>query len=369
MSFSRWSRMRWVLPSKSYLRGSRFFSSSVDDREEESVISSLLAYGRRKQLKSSTKATSFKSSDKLIGTHSPSETALYSKSNSYSLNPKVEKLYKRRRGKADAISDQPQTGIRDQPEIKNLMKMGKNSAKCYIISQEAADVLMKHIKKDLKEGDIIAEADPGPGILTKTILDQTNCEVVSYESNSCFSMHLRSELAGYGDRLKLSPLDLLKFYGYYVVSIKEICKDENSDKLNQLLKPLPSRDEQGVSSVKIVGSLSSAYYFRRLALSYTFQCCFFEDIFPDMYFYVPDIVYRQLMLSSQKVNCRKVRLPFIYYFDIKHLDDVPISCFYAGKTLTSKRHKGLQTMHLIKVSPKKNVHEIVSTSSLFMFNF
>ncbi|XP_068223345.1 dimethyladenosine transferase 2, mitochondrial [Palaemon carinicauda] len=335
----------WKCSMKSlYSRtGSRSMSSPVDDKENTSVISNLLVYERRKRLKSNPKDFN-------------DENGL--KERSKNVDRKTNYKY-------DSSNVQLNC---DQQNIMNLMKAVKFKNLCYIVRQDAADTLVKHLKRDLREGDVIAEANLGSGILTKTILEQTVHKVVGYEPNTEFLMYLRSEMNAYATRLELHCLDLFKFYWYYTINKREPDREEEADRLSQLLKPLHVKKQQE-SKVRIVASLSEMSFLHRLTLSYTFQCCFFEDIFPVLYLYVPDHVYEHLTSSSHNITSRRLRVPFLYYFDIEELDIAPGSSFYSPH-LRSKRFKNKEiNFHLMKITPKENVNEIAAKHELPTFHY
>ncbi|XP_064105097.1 dimethyladenosine transferase 2, mitochondrial-like [Macrobrachium nipponense] len=343
LNFKR-SLWRCSVKSLSSLTGSRYVSSPVDDKENNSVISDLLVYERRKQLKSNVKL----SNDDTNGEGEKKEMFTIKRE---------DKL-----GSGNVALNS------DQQRIINLMKAVKFKNLCYIVRQDAADTLVEHLKKDLREGDVIAEANLGPGVLTKTILEQTVHKVIGYEPNTEFLMHLRSEMTGYSGRLELLCLDLFKFYWYYTLNKREPEREGETDRLAQLLEPLLIKEEQA-SSVRIVASISEMSVLHKLTLSYTFQCCFFKDIFPILYLYVPDHVHEHLTSSSRNITSKRLTVPFAFYFDIEHLDTALNSSFYSPH-LRSKKFKNKEnTFHLMKITPRENVQEIVARHELPTFHY
>ncbi|XP_066986090.1 dimethyladenosine transferase 2, mitochondrial [Macrobrachium rosenbergii] len=334
---------RCSVKSLSSLTGSRYVSSPVDDKENNSVISDLLVYERRKQFKSNIKLSN------------------------EDTNVEVRKRDANSK-KRDKLGSGNVALNSDQQRIINLMKAVKFKNLCYIVRQDAADTLVEHLKKDLREGDVIAEANLGPGVLTKTILEQTVHKVIGYEPNTEFLLHLRSEMNGYADRLELHCLDLFRFYWYYTLNKREPEREGETDRLAQLLEPLLTKEGQE-SSVRIVASLSEMSVLHKLTLSYTFQCCFFKDIFPILYLYVPDHVHEHLTSLSRNITSKRLRVPFAFYFDVEHLDTAPNSSFYSPHLRSKKFKIKEKIFHLMKITPRENVHEIVAKHELPTFHY
>lgn len=330
----------------SSLSGSRF-SSPVDDKENASVISDLLVYERRRQLKKSLKTRENGGDSEVKKT-----------------------VVKRKVPETERQSNSSNRDDNSQAEIMNLMKVVKQKKCCYIIHQDAAETLVRHVKKDLREGDVIVEANLGAGILTSALLDQTHHKIIGYEPNMDFMSYLRSQHYHHASRLELHCLDLFRFYWYYAISKREPEREADPNRLAQLLNPLPIREGKEESPVKIVSSVCDTAFFHNLALSFTFQCCFYKNIFPVFYVFIPEGLYGHLTSYSRNIISRRLSFPLLYYFDLEHLDTAPKSNFYSPYFRKLKLKKNsVETFHLVKITPKPNVHEIVPKQELGNFHY
>ncbi|KAK7083585.1 hypothetical protein SK128_016238 [Halocaridina rubra] len=333
----------------SFLSGSRYVSSPSDDQENSSVICDLLVHERRKQTKKS-------SSKVLTPSPKPINTIEQSKN-----SPSDKKSRKINGNNIKTLNDF---------NIMSLMRAIKSKSTCYIVNENAANTLVRHLKKDLQPGDIIAEGNLGAGVLTKALLNFTNHRIIGYEPNTEFMMYLKSQFTAHASRLELHCLDIFKFYWYYTLNKREPEREGEADKLAQLLKPLPERNSEAASQVKIVSSVCDIAFFHRLALSFTFQCCFFKDVFPVFYLYIPKKIYEYFKKDSKHVVCRRLRLPFLYYFTVEHLDTAPRSHFYSSKVKRKKKNESdEECFHLVKISPKVDVSETIPLEQLEMFHY
>lgn len=249
-----------------------------------------------------------------------------------------------------------------------LLKKDNKSQMMYLLDQKSADRLVHHLLKDIKHGDVIAESHPGPGILTRTLLKETTNDIIAFEPQSSFASHLEeSLLPEYSSRLTISHLDLQKFYTYYVHGKKV----PEKDRLHDLLKLFPSNTEKFSSNVKMIGVVSDPKFFFRLTLSFVFQCCFFESIFPTLYLYVPYRLYSRISLSLGHFAYSKVGVPFQFYFSFDHLDSVPQTGFYPPYSLAAskKRRPEDDFLHLVKISANKDFFKKVPLEELESFHY
>lgn len=249
-----------------------------------------------------------------------------------------------------------------------LLKKDNKSQMMYLLDQKSADRLVHHLLKDIKHGDVIAESHPGPGILTRTLLKETTNDIIAFEPQSSFASHLEeSLLPEYSSRLTISHLDLQKFYTYYVHGKKV----PEKDRLHDLLKLFPTNTEKFSSNVKMIGVVSDPKFFFRLTLSFVFQCCFFESIFPTLYLYVPYRLYSRISLSLGHFAYSKVGVPFQFYFSFDHLDSVPQTGFYPPYSLAAskKRRPEDDFLHLVKISANKDFFKKVPLEELESFHY
>lgn len=235
-----------------------------------------------------------------------------------------------------------------------LLKKDNKSQVTYLLDQTSADRVTQYLLKDIKHNDVIAEANPGPGILTRTLLRDTNNDIITFEPQPTFASHLEESLQPeYSSRLTISHLDLYKFYTYYVHGKKM----PEKDKLQDLLKLFPTNKKKFNSNVKMVGVVCDPKFFFRLTLSFVFQCCFFERIFPTLYLYIPYRLYSRISLNLGHFAYSKVGIPFQFYFNLDHLDSVPQTGFYPPYSLAANARKRLpedDSFHLVKISANED---------------
>lgn len=242
--------------------------------------------------------------------------------------------------------------IKDLIQKFKLLKKGSkgSSSKYYLMDRSIAETLVTYLKRDLGEEDILVDMSPGLGILTETLLEETSNSVVAYESNNKLQSNLvASLLPQYGPRLQIQTQDFHKFYGFYIVNQRE---PENT-LLQDFLNPMLRRVRKSYAPVKILGLVHNVMFVRRLIYSFTFQCCLFENLSPDLYLFVPHKLYTEV--HGRTHSYRSISHIFQCYFDMETLLVVSKKAFYPIlKTKKNKRDEEDKAIYLVKISPKKD---------------
>jgi len=210
----------------------------------------------------------------------------------------------------------------------------------YIVDDNAAKLMCKYIKEDLTPHDIILESHPGPGLLTKLLLEQTSNSIYCYEPKKFFKTELaKTWINSQGRRLSLSELDLHRFYSYYI----QAKKAPDIDRLSSLIDPLPvDTGNCGDSCVKIATVVTDKKFFYRLNLSYAFQCCFYNTLSPVnpvIYAYIPNKWLDILNGNNRNSTSNILSVPFHFYFTYDLLDKFPIEGFYPVFKTSSRKEK------------------------------
>ncbi|XP_076053312.1 mitochondrial transcription factor B2 [Oratosquilla oratoria] len=255
-------------------------------------------------------------------------------------------------------------------EVQDLVsKMKKESLQTnalYIIEKDAAQCLVNHLKKDLKKTDSIVESSPGPGILTKLLLSKTENNLVLYEPHAGFRSELQRFQHSFGDRVVISNLDLKKCYSYFIQGRK----DSEKDKLPMFLEPLLKEHKKG--KIKIICPVIDTKFLYRLNVSFAFQCCFFDQLYPEFYLFLPNRLLTKVTLTLGSFAYSKVGLPFQFYFKIKVLDKVSNSAFFPVFTLPANRRKkdpNDDFLHLLKITPDMDLFSQIKKEELESFHY
>ncbi|XP_045592789.1 dimethyladenosine transferase 2, mitochondrial [Procambarus clarkii] len=237
----------------------------------------------------------------------------------------------------------------------------------YVLDHNAAQTLVTHLNKDLEETDIIVESSPGPGVLTNALLTRTNNNIIAYEPHDAFRTNLEiSLLPQYSSRLQIHSLDLEKFYSYYISDRKAPEKNV----LHELMYPITTKGNGEISPVKIVGSIVYLKFFIRLVLSFAFQCCFYEKIWPVLYLYIPHTIFKRLTSDVKNFKGSSISILFRFYFNLEYLDVAYKNGFYLPFTQDSRdRSKEANCLCLVKISPNKNLFKKVPKKELERFHY
>ncbi|KAK3894649.1 hypothetical protein Pcinc_001627 [Petrolisthes cinctipes] len=255
-------------------------------------------------------------------------------------------------------------------KLKLLLKGIKKGRYQYLVDRDAAKTLSDHLKDDLEQNDVIVEISPGLGLLTEVLLACTNqpVSVYAYEPCDVLRSHLATKLLPlHSESLHLSGYDIQKFYSYYIIDKRVL----ESEYLNEILGPLPAKGDREVSPVKIVGIIYDLKFFSRLTLSFTLQCCFFKEIYPVFYLYVPHKVYCCLDRHYRYYRNRYLvgRHLFWYYFTMEELDTAPRAGFSPSPPLQCGKHEATEDLHLVKISHNPDIFNKVNLSELENFHF
>lgn len=251
-------------------------------------------------------------------------------------------------------------------KIKLLLKESKGTRRQCIVDRDAAEALVRYLKKDLGDKDTIVEASPGLGLLTETILSETNNTVVVYEPNNKFRSNLKKSLQPQNScRLQIQNYDFEKFYGYYMVSQRD-----DKSVLLKFLHPMLKKEGTDILPVKIVGVIYDSKFISRLSLCFAFQCSLYEEISPVFYLYIPFNMYWKIAHDANLTY--EHGFLFRYYFDVETLHVVPKESFHPICTKSRKRRRGESDdrMYLVKISPKKDLFQKVNayTNSKKMYH-
>ncbi|XP_047474631.1 dimethyladenosine transferase 2, mitochondrial-like [Penaeus chinensis] len=323
-------------------------SLTTDDKEEPTLAEESLTFTKRRQMKK-----------KVQGVNKTQTVSI-------SLNSDSEKVKKNHSIKLMKGKNTEEVELLVKAYDKWLKK--DNKKQMYLLDQKSADRLVHHLLKDIKSDDVIAESHPGPGILTRTLLKETANDIITFEPQPTFASHLKeSLLPQHSSRLTISHLDLQKFYTYYVHGKKV----PEKDRLHELLKLFPTNTKKFNSNVKMVGVVCDPKFFFRLTLSFAFQCCFFENIFPTLYLYIPFRLYSRISLSLGHFAYSKVGVPFQFYFNLDHLESVPQTGFYPPYPLAASRKRLPEDdfLHLVKISANEEFFNKVPREELESFHY
>lgn len=249
--------------------------------------------------------------------------------------------------------EEKQTIKANSRKLHLFLKGVKRGRYQYLVDKNAALKLVKHLKNDLEDNDVIVEISPGLGVLTEVLLAFTDKPVYAYEPCNVLWSHLASTLLPQHSSLHLFSLDIQKFYSYYIIDKRVL----ECNYMHEMLSPLPLKDDQGVSPVKIVGVIYDLKFISRLTLSFTLQCCFFERIYPVFYLYLPYKSYCCLDRHHRHYRNKYLtgRHLFWHYFTMEKLDTAPRAGFYPSPALLDRGHPENEDLLLVKISHNPDI--------------
>ncbi|XP_014671794.1 PREDICTED: dimethyladenosine transferase 2, mitochondrial-like isoform X2 [Priapulus caudatus] len=208
---------------------------------------------------------------------------------------------------------------------KLLFRRNRHAESMYVINERVADMLLDKLGNDLKQdsGRSIFEINPGPGVLTKKLLQSGFERIRVFEPHNEFIPYLKILESQYPHNLVLVPKDLTTIH-----TLSTRCKTSEST----MLEGISRRPWHEDSPVTIVGVLPWKQYtfLRHMLWRLSNMSGLFSLGRCQFCLYIPHKEY-WYMTAEPGILLSRYRATTVYYrlfFDIKLLHREPRSSFH-----------------------------------------
>lgn len=259
------------------------------------------------------------------------------------------------------------------PQLRNLCEkfpktFGRRTDRpenIYHVHSVAVGMLMESIgtMADLDDA-VLFEANPGPGILTRCLLESGAPHLRVFEKNPLFLKELEGLKQRYPSQLEVVEEDLLR------LPTLQACDSYGiTSRVDALLRGLPPQAWKEPPCLLVIASLSrkrELSFLRFLLHVLPQRASLFAIGRIDFLLFLTETEYTYLSASNSDHNFKKYRDVSILYklfFDIEVLGKVPRALFLPlpqkeGKTPDQRMCNG-QQMHLVHLSPRSDLFDIL----------
>ena len=227
-----------------------------------------------------------------------------------------------------------------------------------ILDREASKQLVKALKQDLKKDDLIAEINPGVGVLTDRLIEDTNNNLLLFEPRQIFREHLKTQYSQYIDknRLRVSHYNLLKNYNYYINWLRD-----GQTEYEDFMKLFPKKKDPSCSNVKIVGTVSDQPFFSRLLLSNILEVSLHGKLNSTLYIFMSakdyERYYGEVTIVKNSIKCS---LHSKLFFNVKLIKKFPVPIIFPVSTKNRKKKYFNNGWCLVKIEPNFALANVVS---------
>ncbi|CAN8000610.1 unnamed protein product [Ixodes hexagonus] len=233
----------------------------------------------------------------------------------------------------------------------------------YHVHSTAVDMLTENIAAmaDLEDA-VLFEANPGPGILTKRLLESGVPHLRVFEKNPLFLKELEELKQRFPSQLEVVEEDLLR-----LPTLQACDSYGTTSKVDALLRGLPPQAWKEPPCLLVIASLSrkrELSFLRFLLHMLPQKASLFAIGRIDFLFFITDTEYTYLSATNSDHNFQKYRDVSILYklfFDIEVLGKVPRALFLPlplKDKKTADQAGGGQHMHLVHLSPRSDLFDI-----------
>ncbi|XP_055957007.1 dimethyladenosine transferase 2, mitochondrial [Patella vulgata] len=245
-----------------------------------------------------------------------------------------------------------------------LAKPSVNKKKAfYILEEDVADSIAEVVKENIDRNNVIVEVNPGPGILTQSLLKTVTDNLIAVESNQEFLPYIQELQDNESDK-KLSIINYDVFDMY---------KNRNDEKLEQeneivdLLPKIPWTEDISASIIGILHPRLESWFMTYIAQEFCQGSGLFMAGRLQWFLFVSPRFYRMLISKKSK----KLDTLFELLFDIKICHQVPISNIYPkySKMKITKMAESVNenVTYLIKFTPKPESFDILHPHEINKF--
>ncbi|XP_034484704.1 dimethyladenosine transferase 2, mitochondrial [Drosophila innubila] len=257
---------------------------------------------------------------------------------------------------------------------KLLTKKLKSAANMYIADAGIAQQINNYLEPHLKESkcDTVLELNPGPGHLTRHLLDRESQfrKLILIESTEHFMPRLQEMHSLYPDRVKVHHGDLV---GLHKLAFMD--KIDNGMRVADLLCDVPQKAFNEDINMLVLGAVGSYPFFKHLINSLIFQSSLYNLGRCEMMLAMPPPIYIHLTCSNDigYLIYRSTSVLFQILFEHRFIAKVPRELFLPQQSNfnLSKSSKLLKIksinpeyLYLVKFKPRRNLHELCPIQDL-----
>ncbi|XP_066244824.1 dimethyladenosine transferase 2, mitochondrial [Euwallacea similis] len=137
----------------------------------------------------------------------------------------------------------------------------------YLISPDIAKDVANHLtKRLLDKTQVIAESNPGLGLISKSLLQNGFTSIRLYEGNLEFQSYLLEQFQARKDQVKLFKKEFFRLYQY-----ASLDKFDQQGRVQFMLEHLPKRDWLDDPFITVVGCLSKTSFLKFMIKSLVLQ--------------------------------------------------------------------------------------------------
>ncbi|RWS23250.1 dimethyladenosine transferase 2-like isoform X3, partial [Leptotrombidium deliense] len=247
-----------------------------------------------------------------------------------------------------------------------------SASRVHIADEQVAEMLAKTITKDIRNDSIIFEANPGPGILTKALLENGAQRLrIFVPKESDYVLDLKKIETEYSN-LEICYANILDIHRIWTRDAIQ-----GTSVLPTLFENIEVKNWEEEPVIKLIAPLSplTGYgflrnLFKQVAHSTGIFTCGRMEVFP----FINDYEYLQ-MTSNPKCKdywiYKKCTVLYHSFFEIQHLHTFSWQIFAPEVITTHKtiRRGDPKVCHLVKLTPRKDLHSKYDPSILPAFIF
>ncbi|KAF0296586.1 Dimethyladenosine transferase 2, mitochondrial [Amphibalanus amphitrite] len=229
-----------------------------------------------------------------------------------------------------------------------LNKSKPNPETFYIINESIADSVVRHLSGHSLDIPHL-ELGPGPGVLTRRLLEAGVRRIVGFETTSAFQHCVRMLSEQTDGAVRLTPLNLMHLSKFYGASAHG-----DDSRVLKVVDGLEHRDWTDEPCMRLVGVAHRSVFFQFLVRTVISRELLFQFGRPELLVYVPEAEYARLTAGPTMAG--RVYRPYSIIsrmlFDLEELDRVPAKHFYPWVKPRRKVEASGSDMVLIRYAPK-----------------
>ncbi|XP_053698409.1 dimethyladenosine transferase 2, mitochondrial [Sabethes cyaneus] len=267
--------------------------------------------------------------------------------------------------------------ILGQLPAEMLNQCPKQTDRLYIGTPECASIVQKHVTAGLSKNTLLAEVNPGPGLLTRELLNSGMQKLLLIEGDEYFEPTLRNLMASHSDTDW--SFKVANFNGHWRHMYYE-CED-NRKKIRHLLEGIPKKRWKDEPNLRLFSIVDSAKFFKSMVSSLAAQTGLFSLGRCEMVLIVPPLTYVQFTSTKEAgYNLyRQHSVLFQLLFEHELLTTIPRKHILPWASNPTKRkvrterarYEQLQKdeWYLMRIVPRQNLHDFCSPDNLKLLKF
>ncbi|KAF2352048.1 Ribosomal RNA adenine methyltransferase KsgA/Erm [Trinorchestia longiramus] len=256
-------------------------------------------------------------------------------------------------------------------QCKDGFREGRPETRCTILDVSPATRVVSALLHDLNDEDVILEINPGPGFLTRQLLERTKNKLILFEFRDFFRDQLTSAFQSEIEegRLVVSARNFHHFYAFYLHP-----KDYDEPLLRSLgMVRVQSQGDR--RKVKVLGGITSRRFFSRLLLCTMLNISIIERCDPTYYLYTTDELLKKFFapfpFDGFRENFKRLILSN-FAFQVDKIGVEKCNNFYPllKQTLQPSSQKiDYSIYHLIRIEPNWTFLNRLSRTERELFTY